>query len=83
MLSAWHFIKTMRTELELIQQLVMKYESSFCAANGTGSRRSSTHDFGFNTWNTHTAYIHQPLSCSDKKKQGHLDGSLNYIIDKY
>ena len=63
MLSTWHFIKTMRTELELIQQLVMKYESSFCAANGTGSRRSSTHDFGFNTWNTHTAYtIHTPAT---------------------
>ena len=58
----------------------MKYESSFCAANGTGSRRSSTHDFGFNTWNTaltpHTTYT--MLSCSDKEKQGQVDGSLNY-----
>ena len=70
MLSTWHFIKTMRTELELIQQLVMKYESSFCAANGTGSRRSSTHDFGFNTWNTaHTAYtIHTPAAQTRRNK---------------
>ena len=35
------------------------------------------------TLTPHTPYIHQPLSCSDKKKQGPLDGSLNYIINTY